>query len=259
MWLCPPTHSVCFQTSPCPPRSISRILIDLSGPKTPPSGPSQVCPLCPAPSQGRATIHFLSPSLAPFQLLILHCRGVSLATWRCPPLLGFLKEAEECPRTCYLFTYWKEGTPPSGRPQSLLASLHSVPTPVTQGSKALSQLPAVRSLGQEAMAGSRCITASGRRRGKEGWVGGGQRQVSPHVKGAGAGSYYLLGSRCPLASPGSAGSSATEHRGQCQSRPGSERADTHAQRDTGVHRDRATRTAPMDTHTHATAVPMQLH
>lgn len=41
----------------------------------------------------------------------------------------------------------------------------------------------------------------------------GQRQVGPHVKGAGAGSYYLLGSRCPQASPGSAGSSATEHRG----------------------------------------------
>lgn len=44
--------------------------------------------------------------------------------------------------------------------------------------------------------------------------GGGQRQVGPHVKGAGAGSYYLLGSRCPQASPGSAGSSATEQREQ---------------------------------------------
>lgn len=42
--------------------------------------------------------------------------------------------------------------------------------------------------------------------------GEGQRQVSPHVKGAGAGSYYLLDSRCPLASPGWAGSSATQHR-----------------------------------------------
>ena len=40
----------------------------------------------------------------------------------------------------------------------------------------------------------------------------GQRQVGPHVKGAGAGSYYLLGSRCPPVSPGSAGSSVTEHR-----------------------------------------------
>lgn len=53
------------------------------------------------------------------------------------------------------------------------------------------------------------VAAQGEGRGEEG-----QRQVGPHVKGAGAGSYYLLGSRCPPASPGSAGSSATENRGQ---------------------------------------------
>lgn len=117
-----------------------------------------------------------------------------------------------------------------------------------------SEVPRAGGNGRESL--HHCVRETER---EGGLGGGGQRQVSPHVKGAGAGSYYLLGSRCPLASPGSAGSSATEHRGQCQSRPGSERADTHAQRDTGVHRDRATRTAPMDTHTHATAVPMQLH
>lgn len=103
-------------------------------------------------------------------------------------------------------------------PSHLLAPSCSPPAPVTQSSKVLSQHPAMSSQGGRR---GRGVAASAHQGWGEGWVqGGGQRQVSPHVKGAGAGSYYLLGSRCPLASPGSAGSSATEHRGCCQSRPG---------------------------------------
>lgn len=115
--------------------------------------------------------------------------------------------------------------------------LQSVPTPATQGSKAPSQAPVTRSPGgwrqRQGVAATPSHGGSWRdgNEGKEGlrqvgpWVkreeGGektglerreGQRQVGPHVKGAGAGSYYLLGSRCPPVSPGSAGSSVTEHR-----------------------------------------------
>lgn len=114
--------------------------------------------------------------------------------------------------------------------------LQSVPTPATQGSKAPSQAPAKRSpggwrrrqgvaatprvvgmgAGMEAKEGLRQVgprvkrEAGGEKTGPERREG--QRQVGPHVKGAGAGSYYLLGSRCPPVSPGSAGSSVTEHR-----------------------------------------------
>lgn len=96
------------------------------------------------------------------------------------------------------------------RPPSLISPHQSPRAP-----KLCPQPSAMRSPeGQEEEAGSRCITLLHRE--KEGGVrrgGEGQRQVGPHVKGAGAGSYYLLGSRCPQASPGLAGSSATEHRG----------------------------------------------
>lgn len=110
--------------------------------------------------------------------------------------------------------------------------LQLVPTPATQGSKA----PVTRSSG--GWRRRQGVAATPSRGGSRGGNGGkgraetsgpsgeagggrgedgperreGQRQVGPHVKGAGAGSYYLLGSRCPPVSPGSAGSSVTEHR-----------------------------------------------
>lgn len=107
------SYSVPFQTSPCLPGSVSRISTSVV--PSPHSGPSQICPDWPEPAQGRAAIHFLSPSLVPFQLFRLHHRGLSWGTRRWAHPLDFLKEAEERSRTCYLLVYLQEGRNPIGQ------------------------------------------------------------------------------------------------------------------------------------------------
>ena len=129
--------------------------------------------------------------------------------------MGVLQGAVECPGhpTCLLMGRKEpqHTADPNSPPSSLLCPHIRHPGLQSPVPTLGHEVP----MGQGEAAGSCCNAASGGRNGggKERREGEGQRQVGPHVKGAGAGSYYLLGSRCPLASPGSAGSSATEHRG----------------------------------------------
>ena len=162
--------------------------------------------------------------------------GFSFLTRRraCPS--GCLKGGSGAPRTSGPLTHREEGTPAKCRPQSILLlfsrSPHQPPKapkprPKPQprgpqgagggGRESLQPPPVVgMGVGMEAKEGLRQVgprvkrEAGGEKTGPERREG--QRQVGPHVKGAGAGSYYLLGSRCPPVSPGSAGSSVTEHR-----------------------------------------------
>lgn len=112
----------------------------------------------------------------------------------------------------YLYSvpsFFRQILNPSLRPAGpcLLAIPYCLFTSITQSNKGLPL--AFISEGEQQEEERQGVAAAGQS-GKKGGGGKGQRQVGPHVKGAGAGSYYLLGSRCPQASPGSAGSSATE-------------------------------------------------
>lgn len=139
-----------------------------------------------------------------------------------------------------LLVYSGQGRNPTIQQTSILSPpFHSVSTPEPCPN------PTHVPRGQEEAAGSHCNAASGEGRGGRRERREGQRQMGPHVKGAGAGSYYLLGSRCPLASPGSAGSSAREHKGEVLEQAwGRGGRHTRTRRYTGVHRDETHRPYP---------------
>lgn len=143
-----------------------------------------------------------------------------------------------------LLLYSGQGRNPTIQQTSILSPpFHSVSTPEPCPN------PTHVPRGQEEAAGSHCNAASGEGRGGRKERREGQRQMGPHVKGAGAGSYYLLGSRCPLASPGSAGSSAREHKGEVLEQAWGRGGQTHPHPE--VHRcsqGRNTQTIPTQTY-----------